>query len=167
MHDRKIHPAMEQRAVGRCCVRGQYLKGEAGISLRQTADHAGDKSLGDGDRGPDCQIASRWVSKEPNILDTLLELVEHDGSAPQKRTAKRCWLDTLGTAIEKPNAERVLEVGNRPRNGRLGSRKKLRSLAHAASFNDGHQNTEIVQTDPAFDTPAFVHDASARISQSI
>src|SRR5262245_4955217 len=49
MYDRKIDSAIKQRAVRSCRVGGEYLKRKAGIPLSKTANHASDKSFGDGD----------------------------------------------------------------------------------------------------------------------
>jgi hypothetical protein len=45
----------------------------------------------------------------------------------------------------------VFHVGNRLRHDRLRDRKALGRLAHRPAFDDGHQDAEVAQLEPATD----------------
>src|SRR5215212_3752689 len=119
MHDCKINLASEQVLVSGRGICRMHLKAEAGIPVKQTGDHAADKTLGYRDRCTDRQITSGGIGNRPDILDALLNLVEDRSSTLHECLAVGCRLDTIGAPVEKPDTKRLLEFSNRSRNGGL------------------------------------------------
>src|SRR5262249_31867648 len=89
------------------------------------------------------------IGQEFDVPDALLQLVENRNTAFEERAAVDRRLDALGTAIEKPHAESMLEIGDHLGNGRLGNAEVLRRLGHAAALDDGGEHMQVPQSQPA------------------
>ena len=66
-----------------------------------------------------------------------------------KRKAVGRRHDAAPTAVDQPNAERVLQFHHRLGNGGLGYAEAARRLAHAAGLDDRHQNIQVAQLEAA------------------
>ena len=94
VHNCHINLAIQQRTGCRCGIRGKNLEAEAGIALTQATDYGRDKSA-NCNRSSNSQLPGGWISKEPNVFDTLRQLVEDRDATPQERAAILRRLDSL------------------------------------------------------------------------
>jgi hypothetical protein len=99
---------------------------------QELVDDRCDKTVGGGLGAADRQFADRRVLEELQLLHALLEFVEHGGPTPQQGITVERGLDALRVAIEQPQAEGVLEIGDRLRDRGLGHCELDRGLSHAA-----------------------------------
>ena len=72
-----------------------------------------------GVRASDPELSRGRVGEKADLVDTLVQLVEDGNAAFGEGAAILSRLNTVRAAIEQANAERVLHVGNRLRNGGL------------------------------------------------
>src|SRR5262249_2028389 len=105
----------------------------------------------------DAKLAGGGIGEKLDILDALAELVEHGDAAPDDGVAVLRRLDAPRAALEQAHAERMLEVGGRPRDGRLRRAEALRRLGHAAGLDHGHQHAHVVQLEAALDAIDLGH----------
>src|SRR5262245_28034462 len=97
------------------------------------------------------QLARRWVRQKLNVPDALFELVKRGNAPPEQRLAIDGRLDALRASIEKPDAERMLEVGDHFRHCWWRDPKLRGRLAHAATLRDGQEHMQIAQLEPSTD----------------
>ena len=76
---------------------------------------------------------------------TTMATAAHDA---MHASSGRPW---RSVGVEEPHPQCVFNVGNRLRHDRLGDRKTLGRLAHRPAFDDGHQDAEVAQLEPATD----------------
>ncbi len=81
----------------------------------------------------------------------MLELVERCDPALEQRAAIDRRLDSLRAAIEKTNAECVLQAGNDLGDGRLGDAELGRGLGHAAGVHDREKNLQVAKAQATAD----------------
>ena len=89
------------------------MKDDPGILSRQSVDDGGSKSRRHGFGASDPQLSSRGVDEELELLDTLLELVEHGEPAFEQRVAIDGRLDSVWSPVEKTQSDRVLNLCDR------------------------------------------------------
>src|SRR5262249_62072425 len=82
-------------------------------------------------RGPDPELSCGRIGQEADLADALFELVKDSNATFDEGPTILGWLDALRTAVEETNAEVVLHVGDRLRNGRLRRCECLRRFHHA------------------------------------
>ena len=99
---------------------------------RELLDDGGNESR-ERVRGADPDFARSPVGQKFDVPDALLQLVEGGNAALKERTAIDRRFDAARASIDKPYAERRLEIGDHCRNGRLGNAERLRR-ARAASL---------------------------------
>src|SRR5271169_6265329 len=109
--------------------------------------HAGGKRF----RATDPDLSRRRISQKFDVSDPLPEFVEGDLTATDQGLPVKRRLDAAWAAVEKPHADRTLQVGyglrhNGLRNPQMGCR-----LHHAARPNDGDEKMQIPQPQPAAD----------------
>src|SRR5262249_47558439 len=99
--------------------------------------------------GADTDLARRRVGKELDVLHALAQVVE-DGDAAflQGETIER-RRNAAPAAIDQPHAERVLQLGDRLRYGRLRDIEPARRLAHAAGVDQRGEDVEVAQLQAA------------------
>ena len=130
MNHSQLHPRMlVQEAFG-------YRRHDAGIHDLRTSDR---------------KFARRRISQEFDLPQSLTHLIEDVDTAFEQRPPVVGQFDTLRGAIKQLYLEHLLEVGNRLGDHRMGDRKPLSRLRHAAGFRYGHYNVEIAQPDAPAD----------------
>ena len=92
---------------------------------RELLDDGGNESR-ERVRGADPDFARSPVGQKFDVPDALLQLVEGGNAALEKRATEGRRFDAAGASIDKPHAERMLEIGNDFGNGRLGKEKSRR-----------------------------------------
>ena len=92
---------------------------------------------------PILQLACRRIGQELDILDALLEFVEHRDAAFEHRLRVDRRLDAARAAIEQADAEHVLEIRDRGRDRRLGHGELTCRLGHPARFHHGREDVEV------------------------
>ena len=115
----------------------------------------------------DAQFTRCRIAEEFDVLDALSELIEDRKPALDNRLAILRRADSARTAIEEADTERVFQIGNRSRNGRLRSCKAFRRLVHAARLHHGHEDAHIVQLQAPFDAIDPVHRDTPDIKMDI
>ena len=83
------------------------------MALRKAAHRVTDKAFCDRDRCRHDELADGRIGKVTDVLDALPELVEHRDAAAEQRAAIQRRLHAERAAVEQPDAERMLEIGNR------------------------------------------------------
>ncbi len=69
--------------------------------------YAGGKRL----RATDPDLSRRWISQKFDVSDCLPELVEGDLTATEQGFPVKRRVDAARAAVEKPHADRTLQVG--------------------------------------------------------
>jgi hypothetical protein len=118
-----------------------------GKPLDHRSKYRGRKGL----RAPDAQLSGGRIGHELDLFDALLEIIERSRAALQQREAIHRGLDALWSTVQKPHAERMLEVGNDLGNGRLRDVEIRCSLGHAAASHDGVEDVQVAQLEAAAD----------------
>jgi hypothetical protein len=109
---------------------------------------------------PDSKLSGRWIGQELNLLHALPKVVEGGDAAVEQGTAVHRRLDSMRTAIEKTDADRMFQLPDRLRHYRLGDRKILRRLYHAARLHHGHQYMQVSQLEAAADPVRPLHGSA-------
>src|SRR3979490_1851931 len=85
------------------------------------------------------------IGQKFDVPDALLQLVVCGGTALEQHVAVDRRLDAPGAAIEKPYAERMLEIGDHLGNRGGGNTEVSRCLGHAAVLNDRREDMQVPQ----------------------
>src|SRR5262249_39215443 len=96
-------------------------------------------------------------AQELDVLHRLPQIVEDGGAAIKQGATIVRRLDALPAAVKQAHADRMLQLRDRARNGRLRGVQKRSRLAHAAGLRDAHQNMQVVQLHPPPDAIADLH----------
>src|SRR5262249_4863057 len=101
---------------------------------------------------------ARGIGKEFDVLDGLAQVVEDHNATLEQRAAICGGFDALRSTIKKANAESMLHISNRLRDGRLGYRQVGSCLRHATPMRDGEESVEVPQFEPTPDLIVPSHD---------
>src|SRR5262245_24436262 len=127
------------------------MKSHPRILPRESVDDGGhDRSIDRIGRS-DPHFARRRIGQKFDLLDALSHLVEYGDAALDQRPTVGRRLDAALAAVEEPHPQGRFHVGKRLRYARLPDRKTLRRLAHCPAFDDGHEDAEVAQLEPATD----------------
>ena len=102
-------------------------------------------------RRADPDFADARVSQEFDFLNALPEVVECGLAIFQQRAAVDGRFNAARTAIQQAHAERVLQIRDHLRDGRLRNSEEGGRLGHAAGLINRKQHVEIAQPDPPSD----------------
>ena len=91
------------------------------------------------------------------LLDRLTQVIEYGCSAVEQGTPILRRLDATAASVEQGDTERVLKLGNGPRNSGLRGVEALRCLAHAARVRNRHEDPEVLQSQPLANTLQELH----------
>jgi hypothetical protein len=108
----------------------------------------------------DAHFSRRRVGQELDLADALAELIEDGDAAPDERLAVNGGFNALPTAVEKSNAERVLQLADRLRYGRLCQIELGSRLHHASPLHDGVEQKQVAQLEPVSNAIDRSHDAA-------
>src|SRR5215470_9710207 len=108
-------------------------------------------------RTPNPQFTTRRVGEKSDIHYALFELIKRGIAALEQSTTIHRWFDASPSPIEEAHVQRVLQVGDHLRNGRLRNSELLSRLRHAAKLCDRKKYMQILQPKPA-PNPAFPVD---------
>ncbi len=100
---------------------------------------------------PTRKFSNLWIGKKLDSPYALLQFIEGCQASLEHRAAIHRWFDTPRTAVEKPHADGVLEVGDDFRNSRLRDSEMCGCLCHAAALHDGDKHVQVAQFDAATD----------------
>src|SRR5215469_10174088 len=79
-----------------------------------------------------------------DILDALLQLVEHDHRAFEQCVPVFRWLNALPAAIKKSYPKPMLKISNHFRYRRSGNTEFRRGSGHAAALRDGAEYVQVL-----------------------
>src|SRR5262249_1213907 len=130
----------------------QQMKDDARILPGKLIDDGRYQACGKDRIGSNPQLPYRRVGEELDVLHGLLQLIERDETAIEKRARIDRGFDALRAAIKETHSERMFHVGNRLRNGGLRYAELRSSLAHAAASRHGEQDTEVPQLEVTAET---------------
>lgn len=136
------------------------MKHDAWVTPGEPIDHRGNEACGERRDAPDPHFSSGGIGEKLDVLHALSQVVKNRHSAIEQRPTIFGRLDPLAVAIQQSHAERMLKVCNRSRNVWLRAVEELRCLAHAAGFQNGHQDVQVLQFHPASDTIAQLHGST-------
>jgi hypothetical protein len=91
--------------------------------------------------------------------DPLPQFIEDSDASFDECTAIWRRLDAFGAAIEERHAKRVLNVGDRPRDGGLGYRKLCGGLRPASGLRHSQQNLQFMELE-SVDAVVVMHNAT-------
>src|SRR5262249_25672883 len=91
----------------------------------------------------------RRIGQEADLIDALLQLVEHGNAAFDECATILGWRDALGAAIEETDAEGDLHVGDRLGYGWLCGADRLRGFRHASRMCDREEDPQFSRAEPA------------------
>jgi hypothetical protein len=121
------------------------------VSLGHAVDDRGHEPRHQRFRTADPHLSGTGIGQELDISNPLFELVEDHVATIEQGPRVDRRLDALGAAVEKPHPQRVLQVGDRFGNGRLGHAELSGALGHAAALGDRGKDVEIAQFEPPAD----------------
>jgi hypothetical protein len=113
------------------------MDGDAGILVAESFDDAGKERSYERLVTTDSHLSGGGVRQEVDLANTLPELVEGGGTAARQRAPVERGFDPLRTAVEEANAESVLEIGDRLRDGGLRYGETVRRARHTPPTNHG------------------------------
>ena len=90
-------------------------------------------------------LTGRGIGKPLDIPDPLLEFVERGRPASQQRMTITGRNHALGLTVKQLDAERMFEIGDNGRYGRLRHAKLRRGLGHAAPLHHGEEQVQVAQ----------------------
>ena len=133
------------------------MQSYAGISLREVlrdrGQHAGHRDL----RAADAQFPGIGSGQEFELAQALPHLVEDGHAAFEQRLAIGGELDSLGAAVEQPDAQGMLQVGDGLGDDRVRDCEMRGGLRHAAPFGHGEHDMQVPQPDAAPDAIRPIH----------
>jgi hypothetical protein len=96
-------------------------------------------------------LANRRIGEKLDVPHSLTQVVEDSHPTIQQCATVDGGLDALRAPIEKSNPERAFQICNGPGHGGLGHVEFVGRFSHAAGLNNGHQNIELAEFQPASD----------------
>ena len=121
------------------------------ISLGHAIDDRGHEPRHQGFRTTNPHLSGTRIGQELDVSDPLFELVEDHVATIEQGPSVDRRLDALRAAIEKSHPQRVLQVGDRFGNGRLGHAELSGALGHAAALGDRGKDVEVTQLEATAD----------------
>ena len=121
------------------------------VLLSEALHDLREDSSRNGYRTSNSYFAQRRIGQILDVLDALLQLVEHDESAFEQRVTVPSRLDALRASVKKSHSELVLKIGDNFRHSRGGNSQLCGGLGHAAKLRDSEKHVQIPQSQPAAD----------------
>src|SRR5438876_5940310 len=113
------------------------MKDDARILPGKLIDDGRNQACGKDKIGSNPQLPYLRVGEELDVPHGLLQLIERDETAIEKRARIDRGLDALRATIKETHSERIFHIGNRLRYGGLRNRKLIGSVSHAAASRHG------------------------------
>src|SRR5262249_48024575 len=105
----------------------------------------------DRERACDPNFTRCRVRQVLDVLDALLQLVEHDERALEQGMAIAGRLDALRASVKESYAEPMLQIGNDLRHRWNGYTELRRCFRHATALRDDEKHMQVAQSQPAAD----------------
>src|ERR1041384_6730692 len=115
--------------------------------LRNFLDHE-HQECGERFRTSDYDLAPGWIGNELDIANALSQFIERSPATYGERLSIRRRNHPFWRAVQKPNAKRVLEVGNHLRHRWCGNPEPRGSLGHATEIQHSKEHMEIAESQP-------------------
>src|SRR5215475_3941656 len=133
------------------------MNGDARMLASKPAEHSGQQSGIESLIATDPDLAHGRVGQKLDVLDGLAKSVEDGNAAVEQSATVFGRRHALAAAIEQADPDETLQFRDGPRDRRLCRVKERGGLVHAPRLGDGHEDMQVMQSDPQSNAIARLH----------